>query len=702
MEFLAPLMLLGAAGLLIPVIIHLIGRRRARVVRFAALDFLIGSRRKTAKRLRLRELLLLIVRALICLAIPVALAKPFASCEAPGPAVERGPQAAVLIIDDSFAAAHTHEGRSLLMRAKEHALSVLEQIGPEAQVAIIRAAEGSDSSAELTRDHLRLRDTITVMKASNRPADTTTALRRAAQLLANAEHERRTIFLISALAATGFRDEPPWPAGTGPELVVVDLVDREKQELPGNLAITDVEVERDPSSGTRGVRVVAKVANFDAQAVEKHEIRLRVGDAVVARGLLSLDPSERKSKQFLATIPAGSRFSDVVVELASDPLVIDNQRYIRTELREEVHVLLVNGDPHTVRHQDELFYLEAALRPGDRADSGATLTTATVDELSEIELDDLDVVVLANVRAMPAERVSRIAAWVKQGGGLMVALGSNVDADAYNETMQPLLPQTLKDPIEVAYGSKGSERAERALRFTKWESEHPVFSVFTKDAPGLRDARFHTVMLLGPTTRMDGRKVLARYTNAAAALVEARSGSGRLVLLTSTIDRDWNDLVIHPGYLPLMQQLVRYLARKQDQRAGELLYVARSALLPVAPDDTRLEVRAPDGTLAVLEGERIDGRKYVRFAETYQPGFYRVWTAGQSGEPHYRVEADFAVNVDPRGSDLRPVDASLLPVPDPDQAEIRPATHKRRVELWHAIAVGLLLLLLVESLVSLR
>ena len=698
-------MLLGAAGLLIPVIIHLIGRRRAKVVRFAALDFLIGSKRKTAKRLRLRELLLLVVRALICLAIPVALAKPFTSCEAPGPAVVRGPQAAVLVIDNSFAVGHVSEGRSLLSRAKEHALSILEQLGPDAEVAIVVAAEGADNPAELSRDHLRLRDSITSLGAGNRPADTTTALRRAAQLLASAEHERRTIFLLSALAATGFRDDPPWPAGRGPQLVVVDLVNpvgRDKDEVPPNLAIVDVDVERDPSSGSRGIRVVTKVTNHGSEEIKEHEIRLRIGEAVVARGLLTVGPGERQSKQFLATIPPDRRFSDIVVELDDDPLIIDNRRYLRTELREEVHVLLVNGDPHTIRHQDELFYLEAALRPGDRADSGTTLTTATVDELSELELDEFDVVVLANVRAMANERVSRVAAWVKRGGGLLVAPGNNVDADAYNKTMQPLLPQTLKDAIEVAYGSKGSERSERALRLTKWEAEHPVFSIFGKDAPGLRDARFHTVMLLGPTTKVDNRKVLARYTNAGVALVEARSGAGRLMLFTSTLDRDWNDLVIHPGYLPLMQQLVRYLARKQDQRARELLYVGRSALLRVAGNETRLEIRAPDRSRQLIEGERLEGRKYVRFTETDQPGFYRVFSAGKSGEPQPRVEADFAVNVDPRGSDLRPVDPGLLPTSDSEPGEIRPATHKRRVELWHALAVGLLLLLLVESILTLR
>lgn len=701
MDFLAPLMLLGAIGLAIPVLIHLIGRRRAKMVRFAALDFLLGSNRKTARRFRLREIVLLLVRVLICLAIPLALAKPFTSCHTRGPMVERGPQAAVIIIDNSFAASYRMDGQSLLARAREQAQSIISQLGPEAELAILLGAEGADSPTELSRDHLRSRDAVRRARASARPADLTTALRRAAQLLAASSHERRIVYLLSPMEASGFRpDEQPWPPGSGPALVVIDLTDG---KLPHNLAITSMSVDRDPGSGSRGIRVTTQTANFGSSPVKQHGISLLINDISVARGFVSVEPGERQSKQFLAALPPGGRFADVVVALDDDPLLVDNRRYAHIELRDEVRVLLINGDPHTVRHEDELFYLEAALRPGDRGDSGTTLTTATVDELPKLRLGEFDVVVLANVRAISADRVAPLAKWVQGGGGLLLAPGDNVDADAYNRTMQPLLPQAFKSVVDVAYGTSGQEKSERAVRLTQWKAEHPIFSIFSREAPGLREARFAKIMLLGPTTRVDDRRVLARYTNGAAALVEARSGEGRLLLATSTLDRDWNDLSIHPGYLPLMQQAVRYLARKHDQRPQTPILAGRSALVPVGARDTTLEIHPPTAARTVIEGKNLLGRKYVRFTDTDEPGFYRVLAADEGGDSLRRMEADFAVNVDPRGSDLRPVEARLLPASGSALASAggQPA-HKRRVELWHALAVGLLLLLLIESLLTLR
>lgn len=696
MEFIAPAMLAGALGIAIPVAIHLIGRRRAKVVRFAALDFLMSSNRKVARRLQLRELILLIVRALVCLAIPLALAKPYTSCAAEGPQVARGPQAAVLVIDNSFATTYQAKGGELLDQAKTRAFDVLAQLGPEADVAVLVASERTDGPSELSRDHLRLRDSIGDIDATARPADTSTALRRAAQLLAASNHDRKTIYLFSPLAATGFRaDDPPWAPGAGPRLVLVPLAEGEALD---NAAVTGLEVEPDPASGSRGIRITAEVANFGAAPIDARGIGLRIGGREVARGVVSLRPGERHKKRFVATLPPGSRNADVVIELDGDRLRLDDRRFVRAELRDEVRVLVVNGDPHTNRHENETFYLEAALRPGDRADSGVSVETVTAGDLATQDLARFDVIFLANVRALDPTLVALVDSWVRGGGGLFVSMGDNVDADAYNRTMTPLLPQALNTALDVGFGARDSERAGRAQRLVKFEVDHPIFRVFSRDAPGLREATFHKLMLLGPTAKVDDRAVLARYENGAAALVGARKNKGRLLLWSSTLDRDWNDLPIFPGYLPLMQQSVRHLARKQSRLGREIVLVGRSALLTVGPEDRRLEVSGPGGDRTVFEGESLAGRKHVRFSETREPGIYRVTASDTKGRTAAREEAHFAVNLDSRGSDLRPAPPGLIPVSGTGESgEGSSGGHRRRVELWHALAAGLLLLLVAES-----
>lgn len=707
MGFLAPLMLAGIAAIAVPIAIHLIGRRRARVVKFAALDFLLATKRKTARRLQLRERILLLVRALVCLAIAVALAKPFTSCERKGPLVTRGPQAAVLVIDDSFASGYLVDDKPWLYLAAEEARRILRQLGPEAEVAIVRTSENAEHPSELTRDHLRLRDQTLALEPSSRPADTTRALARAAQLLAASSHARKTVFLLSLVQRTGLRDgEAAW-GKDGPVLVDVGL----RPEKMTNFAVTSLRVDPDPGAGSRGMAFDAEVGNFGDTAA-KVELQLSIADRVVARGTLEIGPGEKKLKRFLAALPAGTRTTAASVSLAGDRLPIDDRRWVSATLHDQVRVLLVDGDPRTVRHDDELFYLEAALRPGDREDSGTSVRVITPEGLAGIvpnpkqggaralNIDDFDVVVLANVAALPAERVAVLAEWVRRGGGILIAPGDRVDPAAYDRTMLPLLPQSLRDPIDTTWGVSADERDSRALHLVKWEADHPIFAPFSKDAPELADAKFYKIALLGPTTATADRKVLARYTNGAAALVEASIGAGRTLLFTSTIDRDWNDLPIHPGFLPLVQQAVRHLARKHT-RANNADHLVGSSVVLATGDLRRLEVRGPQGLGAVFEGDRITGRSSVRFGKTDLPGIYRVVGTDQTGATRDRAELAFVVNVDPRGSDLTAAPATALPASGTGGGA-PPDDSQRRVELWHALAALVLLLLLAEGLLVQR
>ncbi len=151
----------------------------------------------------------------------------------------------------------------------------------------------------------------------------------------------------------------------------------------------------DPGTGTHGVAFDAEVGNF-GDAPAKIELSLTIADHVVARGQLQLAAHERNTKRFLAALPAGARAADAVVEIVAGPgeatrdalAIDDDRRWLRATLRDEVRVLLVDGDPRTVRHDDELFYVEAALRPDDRDDSGTSVRSITAEEPRRHRLEE--------------------------------------------------------------------------------------------------------------------------------------------------------------------------------------------------------------------------------------------------------------------------------------------------------------------------
>src|SRR5262249_59099639 len=187
-------------------------------------------------------------------------------------------------------------------------------------------------------------------------------------------------------------------------------------------------------------------------------------------------------------------------DIPEDALGADDHRFLRIEVRKEARVLLVDGDPRTVRRDDEVFYLETALRPGDATESQLSLQTVTPDTLPK-KLGDWDVIFLCNVKAPTAAQAQSLRAFVETGGGLFISSGDNVDPDAYQAAFGDLLPQPLKGARVVApekrvEGESGLENEGPAERLGRIDRRHPMLTVFPPDPLSPRPPGFYRIMML--------------------------------------------------------------------------------------------------------------------------------------------------------------------------------------------------------------
>src|SRR5690606_28018940 len=228
----------------------------------------------------------------------------------------------------------------------------------------------------------RLREELDSVEPTARPADLTSALRRAERLLSSADHSTRTIYLVSTVPAAALDGDPPWAAGAGPALVVVDPSDGDGLD---NAAVIGLEAAPAPGAGPQVLTLTAEIV-FRGASAARRDLALELDGAPIARGVVDLTPGQAVRKQFTAVLPPGTRSARLAVVLEPDALPLDDRRFVVATARATVPVLLIDGDPRTRRHDDEIYYLAAALRPGDRDDGGASLTTATVADLSELEL----------------------------------------------------------------------------------------------------------------------------------------------------------------------------------------------------------------------------------------------------------------------------------------------------------------------------
>jgi hypothetical protein len=125
------------------------------------------------------------------------------------------------------------------------------------------------------------------------------------------------------------------------------------------------------------------------------------------------------------------------------------------------------------------------------------------------------------------------------------------------------------------------------------------------------------------------------------------------VLLASSIDRDWTDLPVKPFFLPLMQQLCRYVSGSLTEEIQKEILVKHKWQLPSPYDVNTIEITNPEGTKTILQPQFINNEKTFLYNETNIPGVYAVTV---DGKPHPQLPSYFPVNIDAIESNLDKID----------------------------------------------
>ncbi|MBI5497146.1 MAG: hypothetical protein HY904_19180, partial [Deltaproteobacteria bacterium] len=440
-----------------------------------------------------------------------------------------------------------------------------------------------------------------------------------------------------------------WPAGARLELGGAQVrVVRPDDQAPPNRAVRALTARAAPEAGPRAVAIEWEAEVFGATAPVATGAALWVDGAAVARADVELVPGSPTRRRFTHVLPKGADpFHELAVRLDADAYALDDVLMLPVQAPREVQVLVVDGDPQTVAWRDEVFYLERALAaspPGGGTLQQRVLTTAP----TVADIDAADVILLCNVRNLPREAVGALERHVERGGGLLISGGDRVDVDFYNGALGGLLPQPLrgeKSRVEL------EDPAHReVLGIGAVDTSHPVFAPFNGERPeGLARAQTHTVLLLEPGSRAE-RQVLMRFSNQAPALVERRVGAGRVLLWATSIDRDWSDLAIRPGFLPLMQQLVLHLADALDDGRPRHQAVHVPRVIPLPRGASSVAVEAPGGPRTAVPIRAEDTQ--VSLPAATVTGLHRVFIAPADGPATEIPSERYAAWPPPEESDL--------------------------------------------------
>jgi len=685
MSFLNSMMLFGTAAVAVPIIIHFLNRRKFKTVPWAAMKFVKLSVDQNQRRMRLEDLILLLIRCALLALLALALARPAlknSSTDVLGQTKVTG----VLVLDNSYSMdLRGRDGKTAFEQAQAAAKATLDAMPSGSAVGVLLASDIVQGVIdEPTYDLNQAHEEIDIAKVSHHATDLFPAVGRAVEILKGRAALRKEIYVITDGQASG------WQQNADIQNLIEDskgdinvyVLRVGEQEPPRNLAIMKMDISSGLTPVNHPLRFEIEVANHDDNEATDVAVGLYVDGEVDPRdqvtipavppgGTTSVPLYTRLEKEGYHSIRAA--FPDPA---QYDDLPADNQNLLVVRAMKEVRVLVVDGDREARDIRDhESFFLQVALSPVEN--HYVKVDVKSPEQYAQGGLKRYTAVVMANVEKLSEDNVAGLQTYLRNGGGLIFYPGDKIDADFYNRELfekNGLLPSPWGDP------SGDATQDEVFVEFQKRAYEHPVTALWNNPEFGeLGVARTFRWLPLDenveqPQVKESGPpKVVLRFEDkpkageeegglGAPAIMEREWGEGRVYQFSSTADTDWGDLPIRASsVVPLVYRIIGSVQAHQD--AGLNLRVGKPFLQPLAAHQNNSEGTVFMPALAqtnILTAEVFNDRPVLQFKDTHRAGLYEFQLKGDS------QRTLFAVQPDQRESDLRKiVDADL-----PEEAKL--------------------------------
>ena len=608
--FLNPLLLWGLPLIAVPIVIHLMNRRRFNKRPWAAMEFLLRAMKRNRRRLRMEQWLVLLLRTLAVLLLILLVTRPRLTGGMLGSDIGHH----VLCLDDSASMAHRGGADDAMDRAMESAVRIATGLAEERAGDLFTLVLASlpdqpilaaiPVGSELPR---RVREAVAGLHAGDLALDLGVLLPElGAQANKPKDASRSETLLITDLrrhdwtASTGdvHAALTTWLTSLDPEterLEVIDVGSRSGE----NLGVAEVRCSNRVATAGVPLSFEVVVRNFGRAESSPCELSIDIdGKSRPMQSVPAISPGSTTTVGFSETFHIPD-WHAVRAVLPTDRYAVDDSRSLAFEVRPNSRVILIDGALGEDVEQSETYYIAVALDQRGDASTGIDVRIHPDHDfvtLPDEEVDGADLLVFANVGRFSPEAVARAEAFANSGGGVVIWLGEQIDVANYDQLLwkggRGLLPLPI---LSVA----GDLDHPKNIHLVDDDT-----SLFNQARDELR-TWFAQLVLVGrwftlkesPATPAD---IALRVGDAdGEPLLASRNfgDGGRVHVIATTADATWTDWPRWPPYLITVEQIWATSARPQD--------FAHATLLPTGTFRTEVDPakHRPDVELRPVAGD---------------------------------------------------------------------------------------------------
>lgn len=665
----------------IPLLIHFLNRTKSRNIPFSSLVFLKELQQQQIRKIKFKQLLLLVLRTCIIILLVLAFARPSLRGSLPGQLASNARSSAVLILDNSSSMMRQQKSGTAFTQAKDKAIQIIGEMQPGDALYLVSATD-TTLAANYSADNefQALQQQIKNIHTDYRLTNLSAAFDKAQQLLASSNNINREVYVLSDFQRTAFGSD----SGRAIDADVRVLGLPVNSGPVHNLAVTEIKTITTIFDKDKPIELQAVITNTGSQPSGNILAQLFVNNEKLAQTMVDLEPGVSAPVSFKFTLHRAGFLAGYVL-LEDDDVETDNRRYFSLYVPQQVKIGMAVG---AARDAD---IIRLALNPEQHRESNLIVEEITMARLSAVNIAGYDVLTLVNLADVSPEAADHLAEFVRSGGGLVMILGENSNVQAYNR----ILPRLGLPVIQGIVGNMQDERAVFSL--SSDDLTHPIFQgMFETESARFDKPRFRFALHI---TNLTGCDKIMQYSSGDAFLLEKKYENGTILLMTSGVNPELTDLSRRTIFAPLMTRMFSYAAswkhtRQHNYSVGQVL----SEKLAANIVQNTLEMQRPDEIIERLEPVIRPGGAWLEYNDTDIPGVYTLLADNQ-------INMQWAVNCNPLEFDLTPMSEAILK----DRYNLRMTAldadikqmivqNRYGVELFKYFALAALLLLIVEML----
>ena len=706
MNFLNPLLLLGALGIALPILAHLLNKHQFIQTDWAAMQFLHRAVNVRSRQIKLRDLLLLLLRCLAVLLLVLAISKPILDKVNGGIASKLGERRAgvVIALDASFSMQHSDGTSTRFERAVEKVKLITKSIQPGDPISLILlGTEHRVVVRNMAFDARRFSKVLDAQKPSDEPLNLDNVPGRLKTLVNGMDAGQKEVHIITDTQQndwsgdlerlqTAFTD-----LSQDASVVFVPI-----EGGSDNLAITNLELVSGVLRKGSTARYLATVKNFGETPATNVMVRGEVNNINVdtkAIPSIAAGSSETVSLFIPFQNPGAVQIS---AELDDDALPLDNTRRTVAVIRDRVSILCVEGTSDGSSQFEG--FISSALRARENGTSEENFTVKSVPwvSLPAQNLKNYDVVILADVPAITAGLASQFEDYVRAGNGLVWFPGDNMKSAVWNQRSAlgstTLLPAVIEQTMDTSNDMGVGRPLAPSL------PDHAVCRpLHSLSEDLLSETQFLKVLKVKPAA--GSSTVLTLAGNASPLLIEHAIGRGHVFMFTSSAQPTWNNMALTPVFPMLLQQMVTYLTAREFEKPR---MVGNSLSLSYVdqPDASDAVFDTPSGETITVPVREYRNQYVALLDRANEAGFYLARVSVQA------PSTPIAVNVDTGESNVTCLPAADLAEQFREsdimiartEAELLDSIQQSRngVSFWRTLMIAGLVIFVLESLLANR